>query len=98
MIKKICGQERKLLENLAVGEKVLILAEKIKKKSAPRKFPKKLFKSYNTLTKKAVFTIKSKQKIFKKTYFWLENEEYSKYSLKRFEKSKLFAIVDNFVL
>ena len=72
MIKKICGQERKLLKNLAVGEKVLILAEKIKKKSAPRKFPKKLFKSYNTLTKKAVFTIKSKQQIDKKAYFWLK--------------------------
>ena len=81
-----------------MGEKVLILAKKIKKKSVPRKFTKKLFETYHTLTKKAVFMIKNKQKIDEKTYFGLKNEENSKYSLKRFEKSKLFAIVDNFVM
>ena len=36
--KKYAAKKKELHKNLAVGEKVLILAERIKKKSAPGKF------------------------------------------------------------
>ena len=34
----------------------------------------------------------------KKTYYWLKNEENNKYLLKRFERTELFAIFNNFVV
>ena len=39
--KKYAAKKKKLWKNLDVGEKFLILAERIKKKSAPGKFYKK---------------------------------------------------------
>ena len=38
--KKYLAKRRKLWENLNVGEKVLVLAKKIKKRSVPGKFRK----------------------------------------------------------
>ena len=38
--KKYSAKRRKLQENLNVGERVLVLAERVKKKSAPGKFYK----------------------------------------------------------
>ena len=85
-------------ENLDVGEKVLVLDERIKKKSAPGKFYKQTIQNISYFNKKTVFTIRHKQKIDKKTYYWIKNEENNKYLLKRFERSELFVIVNKFVM
>ena len=83
---------------LDVGGKVLILAERIKKKSAPSEFYKEIVQNISYFNKKILFTIRNKQKIDKKTYYWVKNTKNNKYLLKRFEKSELFAIVNNFVM
>ena len=96
--KKYAAKKKKLRENLSVGEKVLVLVERTKKNVKLENFINKLFKIYRILIKKTVFVVRKKQKIDKKTYYWLKNEEKNKYLLKTFQRSKLFATVDNFVL
>ena len=96
--KKYAAKKKKLRENLSVGEKVLVLVERTKKNVKLENFINKLFKIYRILIKKTVFVVRKKQKIDKKTYYWLKNEEKNKYLLKTFQRSELFATVDNFVL
>ena len=58
-LKKKTGQRKKRLhEELNVGEKVLILAERIIKKSAPGKFFKQAVQNISYLNKENVFTVK----------------------------------------
>ena len=64
------AKKKKLPENLDVGEKVLVLAKRIKKKSAPGKFYKQSVQNNFYFNKKTVLTIRNKQKIDRKTYFW----------------------------
>ena len=96
--KKYAAKKKKLRENLSVGEKVLVLVERTKRNVKLENFINKLFKIYRILIKKTVFVVRKKQKIDKKTYYWLKNEEKNKYLLKTFQRSELFATVDNFVL
>ena len=69
---------RKKRENLDAGAKVLVLAERIKKKSAPGKFYKQTVQNISYFNKKIVFMIRNKQKIDKKTYCWVKTEENNK--------------------
>ena len=69
---------RKKREILDAGEKVLVLAERIKKKSAPGKFYKQTVQNISYFNKKIVFMIRNKQKIDKKTYCWVKTEENNK--------------------
>ena len=67
--KNYSAKRRKLWENLNVGKRVLVLAERIKKKSAPRKFYKKLVQNIAYFNKEQVFAIGTKQKIDKTMYY-----------------------------
>ena len=49
-------------EELNVGEKVLILAERIRKKSAPGKFCKQTVQNVSYFNKENVFTVRNKKK------------------------------------
>ena len=71
-------------EELNVVEKVLILAERIRKKSAPGKFYKQTVQSISCFSEENVITIRIKKKINKKTYYWLKNTKGNKYLHKRF--------------
>ena len=77
-IKENIPPRKKLRENLDAGEKDLVLAERIKKKSAPGKFYKQTVQNISYFNKKIVFMIRNKQKIDKKTYCWVKNEENNK--------------------
>ena len=69
--KKYAAKKKKLRENLSVGEKFLVLAERIKKKkkkSAPGKFCKQTVQNIPYFNKKTVFVVRKKQKINKNTY------------------------------
>ena len=94
--KKYAAEKKKLCNNLGVGEKVLVLAER-KKKTAPAKFYTQTVQNILYFNKKTVITKRKKQHIDKKTFCWLKNEQINKYLLKRFQRSELFAITDNFV-
>ena len=63
---KYADKKRKLRENLNIDEKVLILAKRIKKRSAPGKFYKEAVQNISYFNKKMIFTIRNKQKIDKK--------------------------------
>ena len=60
-------------ENLNIGEKVFVLAERINKKRAPDKFYKQTVQNIFYFNKKTVFQIRNKNEIDKKTYYWLKN-------------------------
>ena len=70
---KYAGKKRKLHENLNIGEKVFVLAERINKKRAPDKFYKQTVQNIFYFNKKTVFQIRNKNEIDKKTYYWLKN-------------------------
>ena len=56
--KKYDRKQKKLRENLSIGEKVYVLAERIKKKSASGKFYKQLVQKISYFNKDTVFTTK----------------------------------------
>ena len=53
--KKYSARRRKLIENLSAGEKFLVLAERIKKKSAPGKFYKQSVQKIAYFNKEKTF-------------------------------------------
>ena len=75
-------KKKKMRENLKIDEKVLVLAEKIRKKSAPGKFYS-LFKIYLSLTKRKYFSLEKSKKIDKISYYWLKDSQNKKLT-KRF--------------
>ena len=72
--------------------KVLVLAERIKKKSAPGKFFKQSVQKISYFNKEKTFLIRKKQKIDKITYYWLKNTETNRKAAKRFARTELFAL------
>ena len=90
--KKYDKKRKKLRENLTIGEKVYVLAERIKKKSTPGKFYKQSVQNISYFNK--VFIIRKKQTVNNIMYYWV------KIPLtvlnKRFQRSKLFALKSNF--
>ena len=58
-----------LSKDLEIGEKVLLLAGRIQKKSASDKFYKKAVQNISYFNKKETFVARKKQKIDKKVYY-----------------------------
>ena len=94
--KKYLVKGRKLRENLNIGEKVLVLPARIKKKSAPGKFYKQFVQNIAYFNKGKPFSIRKKQKVDKIHYYWLVDLQTSRNVQKRFQRTKLFAIKNNF--
>ena len=61
--KKYLRKRKKLRENLSVGEKVYVLAERIKKKSAPGKFYKQSVQNISYFNKEQIYRIRKKRLI-----------------------------------
>ena len=94
-----CSAKRtKLRENLNVGERVLVLAQRIKKKSVPGKFYKQSVHNVAYFNKEQVFFIRTKQKIDKITYYWLKNVKSNKFLTKRFQRNELFVLKNSFIV
>ena len=96
--KKYAAKKRKLSKNLDIGEKAMVLAERIKKKSAPGKFHKQTVQNIYCFNKKEIFSIRSKQKIYKSTYYWVKHPKNNMYLLKRFQRHEHFAATYNFIM
>ena len=74
MIKKHSDtKEKKLRDKLNTGEKVLVLAERIKKKSAPGKLYKQSVQNIAYFNRDKTFLIRKRQTIDKIDYYWLKN-------------------------
>ena len=92
--KKYDRKRKKLRENLRTGEKVYVLAERIKKKSAPGKFYKQSVQNISYFNKDTVFSIRKKQTIGNIRYYWIKSP-FAELT-KRFSRSELFALKSNF--
>ena len=91
--KKYSRKRKKLREDLNIGEKVYVLAERIKKKSAPGKFYKQSVQNVSYFNKDTVFTIRKKQTIGDIRYYWVKSPFAN--ITKRFSRSQLFALKSN---
>ena len=91
--KKYSRKRKKLREDLNIGEKVYVLAERIKKKSAPGKFYKQSVQNISYFNKDTVFTIRKKQTIGDIRYYWVKSPFAN--ITKRFSRSQLFALKSN---
>ena len=60
--KRYLRKRKKLRENLNIREKVYVLAERIKKKSAPGKFYKQSVQNISYFSKDTTYTIRKKKK------------------------------------
>ena len=89
-------KKKKITEDLSIGEKVYVLAERIKKKNAPGKFYKQSAQNTSYFKKEKIFTIQAIQTIDKITYYWLKNTETIRKVPKRFTRTELFALRNNF--
>ena len=87
-------KRKKLRENLNIGEKVYILAERIKKKSAPGKFYKQSVQNISYFNKDMIYTIRKKHIIDNIRYYWVKSP--LKSLSKRFQRTELFALKSNF--
>ena len=87
-------QKRRLREPLNINEKVLVLAERIKKKDAPKFLFKSTTENIPFFNRKKIFTIERYVLIEGTYYYWLKNEKNEKIS-KRFIREELFALNNN---
>ena len=88
-------QKRKLREPLNINEKVFVLAERIKKKDAPKFLYKSTTENIPFFNKKEIFTIERYVLIENTYYYWLKNEKNEKIN-KRFIREELFALENNY--
>ena len=69
---------------LSIGERVYVLAERIKKKSTQGKFYKQSVQNISYFNKEKMFVNRAKQTIDKITYYWLKNSETNRKVVKRY--------------
>ena len=92
--KKYLNKRKKLREDLKIGEKVHLLAGRIKKKSAPGKFYKQSVQNISYFNKETVYIIRKKQLIGGIRYYWVRRPIND--LQKRFLRREIFALKSNF--
>ena len=70
-VMKYSAKRKKLGERLFVGEKVPVLAERVKKKAAPGKFYKQSVQNISYFNKDKTFIIRKIRTIDSIKYYWL---------------------------
>ena len=96
--KRYMAKRKKLREDLMIGEKVLVLAERIKQKDAPSRFYKQSVQNFSYFNKQRTFMIRIKQSIDGITFYWLKDVQNNRRVSKRFQRTELFAIRGNFTM
>ena len=95
-VKKYSAKRRKVRNELFLGEKVFILAERIKKKSALGKLYKQSVQNISYFNKGKIFIIRAIRSIGGMKYYWLKNAETNRNLPKRFQRTKVLALKGNF--
>ena len=88
-------QKKKLREPLNIGEKVMVLAERVKKKDAPKFLFKSTTKNVPFFNRKEIFKIDKYIAVNSAYNYWLQNEKGQKID-KRFIREELFALQNNY--
>ena len=79
LTRKFTREEKlKLRSPLEVGEEVLILAARLKKKDSPGRFYKNSVDNKSYLHKEETFLIMNRQKIDEKYFYWLKSSRTEK--------------------
>ena len=85
--------KRKLREPLNIGEKVLVLSERLKKKDAPGKLYKATTQNKSFFDKNKIFIVKKRIKTLNDGwYYWLAEEKSNKINKFRFVRQELYAL------
>ena len=90
-------KKRQLREDLSICEKVFMVAEQIKKKSAPGKFYKQSVQNISYFNKEKILKISSTWTIDKIKSYWVKDTETDRKILKTFMRTELFALRHNFL-
>ena len=94
--KKYSKKRKTATRRFKKREIVYLLAERIKKKSAPGKFYKQSVQNISYFNKETIYTIRKKQLIDKRRYYWVRSPIND--LLKRFLRTQIFALKSNFNL
>ena len=98
MIKKNSGtKEKKTKRQIKHWWKSAGPSWKNKKKSAPGKLYKQLVQNIAYFKRDETFLIRKRQTVDKIDYYWLKNVRNNKVLTKWFQRTELFAVVNNFV-
>ena len=97
-VRRYLAKRKKLRDELFVGEKVFVLAERIRKKAAPGNFYKQSVQNISYFNKDKTFIIKRMRSIGGIKYYWLKDVQNNRNLTKRFQKTELFALRGNFLL
>ena len=87
---------RKLKEPLKVGEKVLALSQRIKKKDAPRNLLNSTTEIISVFRREQLFEVRKIIRISDINYYWISKEGDDKTINKRFLRQELYALNDQF--
>ena len=87
---------RKLREPLKIREKVLALAERLKKKDTPGNLYKSTTKNISFFNREQVFVVRKVVKVSNNYHYWILKEEEVKVLDKLFMRQELFALNDQF--
>ena len=95
---KYLQKRKKLRVSLEIGEDVLLLASRTKKKSDPGQFYKSSVDNKSFFDKKAIFTITDRRAIGgNKTFYWIKNKENNKKVKFQVMREEIFALSGNFM-
>ena len=97
-VMKYSAKRKKLRERPFVGEKVLVLAERFKKKAAPGKFYKQSAQNVPYFNKDKTFIIRKILTVDDIKYCRLEDALNNRKLKKRSQRTELFAVRGNFVV
>ena len=87
------ANKRKLRQPLMIGEKVLVLSERIKKKDVPGKLYKSTTQNNFFFNKDKIFIVKKRVKtISNDWYYWVAEEKSDKINKFRFVRQELYAL------
>ena len=88
-------KRKRLREKLDVGERVYVLAERIKKKSTPGKFYKETVQTVSYFNKETVYIVRKRKEIDNINYYWIKCPLSD--LKKQFLRSELFALKESFI-
>ena len=96
-VKKDKLLRRRLREPLKVGERVLALAESLKKKDTLKHLYKSTMENVSVFNRKQIFLVRNVVQTSKNNYhYWISKEGSDKVTDKRFLRQELFALNDQF--
>ena len=94
-MKKLIKKKRKLREPLEINEKVLVLAERIKKKDAPGVLFKSTTENIPFFNRNEIFKVVKRILVNDVYNYWIKKENNDNIS-NRFMREELFALQNNF--